>query len=466
MIKLKPLGAAGGEVTGSAYLLETDEAKILIDCGLFQGGHDAEAKNRVPLTPAVADLDAVVLTHGHLDHTGRLPLLTKAGYAGPVHATSATIDLTGLILRDSAKIQAQDAERINRKRERAGEGPYEPLYTLGQVETLLQHLSPVAYHKPVPVAPGVTAEFVEAGHMLGSASILVRVQQKGMEKKLVFSGDLGPKDAPILRDSEPFPDADVVVLESTYGDHDHRGFRETVEEFFAIVKASVASGGKILVPTFAVGRAQLLTMLMAYAFRRGIVSPFPVYLDSPMALEAWKIYHAHHELFDDDMVKFLKEGSLQQDLKTFHASPTADDSKKINDVTGACLVLAGAGMCNAGRILHHLKQNLWRPGTHVVIVGYQAYGTLGRMLVDGVSEVKIFGEKIAVRAQVHTLGGFSAHAGQTDLLAWFGKMATHKPKVLLTHGENAPRLALARVIKTQFGISCTLPEIGQEIAFD
>lgn len=462
-MRLTPFGAAGGEVTGSAYLLETSQARVLIDCGLFQGGRHADARNHGQLVPSAAGLDAVVLTHGHLDHTGRLPLLLKAGYGGLVHATSATVDLTSLILRDSAKIQTQDAERINRKRERAGETPVEPLYTISQVESTLQRFSPVSYHTPITVAPGIEAEFAEAGHMLGSGSILLRVKENGSEKRIVFSGDLGPKNAPILRDFEPFSDADVVVLESTYGDHDHRGFTETVEEFFQIVKEAVQAGGKILVPTFAVGRAQLLTMLMAYAFRHGIVQPFPVYLDSPMALEAWKIYRAHRELFDDDMEKFLKEGSIQEDLKTFNASATADESRKINDVTGACLVMAGAGMCNAGRILHHLKQNLWRPGTHVVIVGYQAYGSLGRMLVEGAKEVKIFGEKIVVRAKVHTLGGFSAHAGQSDLLAWFSKMAKNKPKVILTHGEDAPRRALARQIKTLYGVTPIMPDLEQEM---
>jgi metallo-beta-lactamase family protein len=462
-MKLTPFGAAGGEVTGSCYLLETDQARILIDCGLFQGGKDAAAKNRVPTGGEIAKLDAVVLTHAHLDHTGRLPLLSKAGYTGPIYATPASIEMTGLILRDSAKLQAQDAERTNRKLERAGEPLIEPLYTSEQVERTISLFQPVPYHKVVPIAPGIVAEFIEAGHMLGSACIQFRVQEGERTRRIVFSGDLGPKGAPILKDYERFNDAEVVVLESTYGDREHRPLRETVDEFFEILKSAVAGQGKIMVPTFAVGRAQLLTMLLAYAFRKGIVKPFPIFLDSPMATEAWKIYRAHTELYDDDMVRFLNEGSITRDLGTLQYTITAEESKKINDFVGSCLILAGAGMCNGGRILHHFKQNLWKPENHVVIVGYQAEGTLGRFLVQGTAEVKIFGEKIAVRAKVHTMGGFSAHAGQTDLLNWLAPMARKETRVLLTHGENGPRNALAHLIRERYHIKAHLPQIHEQI---
>lgn len=464
-MKVTCYGAAGGEVTGSAYLVQTERARVLVDCGLFQGGNHADAKNHAPLAFDPKTLDAVVLTHAHLDHSGRLPLLVRAGFAGPVHATPATGELTGLILRDSAKLQAQDAERQNRKRERAGEPLVQPLYSLGDVESLLRLLTPVPYREPVDVAPDIRAVFAEAGHMLGSSSIQLLVQANGRERKLVFSGDLGPRGAPILRDFEPFSEADVVFLESTYGDRDHRAFAETVEEFLQIIKQAVVERGKILVPTFAVGRAQLLSLLLAWAFREGVVKPFPVFLDSPMAIEASKIYQHHRELFDDDMVKFLREGSIEHDLATMSPSVTAEDSKKINEVPGPCLVLAGAGMCTGGRILHHLKQNLWKPETHVVIVGYQAQGSLGRMLVDGVSHVKMFGERIIVRARVHTLGGFSAHAGQTDLLHWVGRIASGQPRVVLTHGEDKPRRALAQKIREQHGLDSLLPVLGETMEF-
>jgi metallo-beta-lactamase family protein len=461
-MKITIVGAAGGEVTGSAYYVQTKQAGVLVDCGLFQGGKKSEALNRPPTAPKQR-LDAVLLTHAHLDHTGRLPLLTKRGHSMPVYATPATIEMTGLILRDSARIQASDAERQNRKRERAGEEPMEPLYTPEDAEAIIKCLQPVPYQQAVNVAPGIQAVWAESGHMLGSASIQLIITEDGQQKRVVFSGDLGPISAPILKEFEPFKEADLVFLESTYGDHDHRPFTETVEEFVRIVRETSQKRGKILVPTFAVGRAQLLTGLLAAMFRRKKVAPFPVFLDSPMAIEATKIYSQHRELFDLEMTKFIAEKPMMADLKTMKFCATADQSMKINEVPGPCLIMAGAGMCNAGRILHHLKANLWKPDTHVVIVGYQSHGSLGRRLVEGEKLVSIHGEKIAVKAQVHTLGGFSAHAGQTDLLKWFSVLAPRKPRVVLTHGEDGPRTALAKKIQQQFKLSAKLPGLGDVV---
>jgi metallo-beta-lactamase family protein len=461
-MKITIVGAAGGEVTGSAYYVQTRQASVLVDCGLFQGGKKSEALNRPPAGPKQR-LDAVLLTHGHLDHTGRLPLLAKRGNAVPVFATPATMEMTALILRDSARIQAGDVERRNRKRERAGEPALEPLYTAEHAETIIQCLRPVPYQQPVSVAPGIQAIWAESGHMLGSASIQLLVEEEGRKKRVVFSGDLGPRSALILKEFEPFHQADLVFLESTYGDHDHRPFEETVEEFVGIVKQAVEQRGKILVPTFAVGRAQLLTGLLAWMFRRKKVKPFPIFLDSPMAIEALNIYTRHRELFDEGMTKFIAEKPLRADLKTMTLSATAQDSMKINDQPGPCLIMAGAGMCNAGRILHHLKQNLWKPETHVLIVGYQSHESLGRRLVEGAKLVSIHGQKIAVKAKVHTLGGFSAHAGQSDLVTWLGALARSKPRVVLTHGEDEPRNVLARLVKTRFGLTSKLPAMGETI---
>jgi len=461
-MKITIVGAAGGEVTGSAYYVQTKHASVLVDCGLFQGGKKSEALNRPPTT-ARQKLDAVLITHGHLDHTGRLPLLARRGHNAPVFATPATIEMTALILRDSARIQAGDAERRNRKRQRAGEPPQEPLYTPEHAETSIQCLKPVPYQEPVEVAPGLRAIWAESGHMLGSASVQLIADEDGRQKRVVFSGDLGPRSVPILKDFEPFHHADMVFLESTYGDHDHRPFAETVEEFVRIVKDTVEQRGKILVPTFAVGRAQLLTGLLGWMFRKQKVRPFPIFLDSPMAIEATNIYVRHRELFDDAMTRFIAEKPLRADLKTMKLCATAEDLMKINDQTGPCLVMAGAGMCNAGRILHHLKQNLWRPETHVLIVGYQSHESLGRRLVEGQKLVSIHGEKVAVKAKVHTLGGFSAHAGQTDLLKWFSAIAPSKPRVVLTHGEDGPREALAKNIQQRFGLPSKLPDKGDVI---
>ncbi|MCU0789385.1 MAG: MBL fold metallo-hydrolase [Verrucomicrobia bacterium] len=434
---------AAGDVTGSAYHIQTEQASVLLDFGMFQGVKMAEERNRVPRGLSPQKLDAVLVTHAHLDHTGRLPLLSKNGYAGPIFCTPATAEITGLILRDSAKVQSHDIARTNRKRERAGLKPVSPLYGAEDVEGLVGLLREVPYNQPVPVAPGMKAKFVEAGHILGSASIQLFIQDGGEEKRLVFSGDIGPWNAPILKDPEGFHRAHAVILESTYGDRDHRPIDATVEEFEELVKAAVEQKGKILIPTFAVGRAQLLIYLLAIMFRKRIVPPFPVYLDSPMAIEATRIYTHHLELFDEEFHALRRERPLAEDLRTLQPTPTAQDSMKINDCEGPCMVLAGAGMCNAGRILHHLKQNLWRPETVVIIVGFQAYDSLGRRLLEGEQQVKIFGEQIAVKAKIHSLGGFSAHAGRTDLLRWFEPLADNRPR------------------KDAHGLDCELPQYGE-----
>ncbi|PTX96633.1 MBL fold metallo-hydrolase [Opitutus sp. ER46] len=462
-MKITLLGAAGGEVTGSCYLVETLRSRVLIDCGQFQGGPQADALNHGAL-PDVGSLSAVLLTHAHLDHTGRLPLLAKAGYKGPVFTTPASVDMTGLILRDAARIQTQDAERQNRIRERAGESPFVPMFSGADAEQIISQLRPVPYREPVSIAPGVQACFVEAGHMLGSASIQLLVDDgKGARRTIVFSGDLGPKSAPILKEFEPFTSADAVFMESTYGNRDHQPFAETVQEFVQIITEAIQSGGKVLVPTFAVGRAQLLTGLLAWAFREKKLKPFPVFLDSPMAIEASAIYQRHPELYDEETVAFLKARPIGLDLKTLHMTASPAESRAINGVPGPCMILAGSGMCTAGRILHHLRHNLWSPQAHVIIVGYQGHGTLGRQLVDGATKVTIFGETIAVRAKVHTLGGFSAHAGQADLLAWFDALAASKPRVCLTHGEPDARNVLRDVIAQRHGITPHLPAIGETI---
>jgi metallo-beta-lactamase family protein len=458
------LGAAGG-VTGSATLLQTRHASVLIDFGMFQGGRSAEALNRCPGDLKAQRIQAALITHGHLDHCGRLPLLATPGALGSIRCTPATAEISALILRDSAKVQAHDLVRTNRKRERAGLRPLPPLYSHHDVEQTLPLMAPVPYDEPVPVAPGIQARFVEAGHMLGSASIQLLIENGSKRERVVFSGDLGPRGAPLLKDAAGFDGADVVVMESTYGDHDHKPLEETVQEFEAVVREAYARRAKILVPAFAVGRTQLLLYLLAIMFRKGVVPPFPIYLDSPMAIEATNIYQRHLELFDDDFQAMRRERPLTDDLRTVHPVATADESKALNDLTGPCMIIAGAGMCNAGRILHHLKANLWKPETYVLIVGFQAEGTVGRQLVEKSSSVKIFGEKIAVLARVHTLGGFSAHAGQSDLLRWIDSLAGHRPRVILNHGESKGRDPLARLIHERYGLTCEKPMLGDSIQF-
>ena len=463
-MKIKVLGAAGGEVTGSCYLVETSQARIMVDCGMFQGSRRADELNRQSPLEEGMQLDAVVLTHAHLDHVGRIPVLLKAGYRGPIFATSATIDLMMIILEDSARIQVHDVERINRKRKRAGDDPVDPLYDPDDIEPIRSMTREVKLHAPQEVAPGISARYFEAGHMLGSTSIELTIQDGDQSKTVVFSGDLGSADRPVLRDFESVPQADLVFMESTYGDHNHRPYSNTVEEFEAIVEKVVAAKGKILVPTFAVGRSQQIIYHLAVMFHEKKVAPFPVYLDSPMALKATEVYKEHPELFDDEMVQYREDGLFPISGGYFKPSHTANESRALNHVDGPCAILAGAGMCNAGRILHHLKQNLWKADTHVLIVGYQGNGTLGRRLVNRERYVKIFGEKIIVRAKVHTMGGFSAHADQDDLLRWFEPIAKHRPRVCLTHGEDESREPLKQLIQKKFQIDAVLPALGEEIS--
>jgi len=464
-MKITLLGAAGGEVTGSAYLLQTRSANVLIDCGLFQGSQKLENSNRLPTQAAMRQLDAVVLTHAHLDHTGRLPLLTRFGYKGPIYATSATVALTDLILRDSAYLQMEDAKRQNRRRAEAGQPPIEPLYTRREVDLVQPLFKVMQYDKPTTVAPSVSVRAVEAGHILGSASLEVTVDEGRGPKVLVFSGDLGPRDAPLHRDPVPFKRADLVFLESTYGDKDHPPLAETAVAAREAIKATVERGGRVLVPTFAIGRPQILLYLLAGAFKRKTLKPFPIFLDSPMAIRATEVYRSHTELFDEEALAMRRAGELAAHLRTAQVCQKAVDSMAIAKRPGPFMVLAGAGMCTGGRILSHLQNHLGDPTTLVLMVGYQSRGSLGRKLVDGEKSVRIAGRRMDVRAQTHIFGGLSGHAGQSDLLNWFGSLAASRPRVILTHGEDGQRATLRARIQEQFGLQSEMPAYREMIEF-
>jgi len=455
------LGAAG-EVTGSAYLVQTAQTRVLVDFGMFQGRTLAGSTNNVPHELTPASLDAVVLTHAHLDHVGRLPLLAQRGYRGAVWGTPATLELARLILDDAARLQAQDAIRTNRHRARAGQPPIKPLFEEADVAAIAQRFRPLAYEKDNSVAPGVTVRPYEAGHTLGSASLELRADDAGAKHVVVFSGDLGPRHAPILRDAATITGrADLVFLETTYGDRDHRSLADTVQEFGELVTHAAERGGKILVPTFAVGRAQQILYHLSELFEAGAVRPFPVFLDSPMAIEATRLYAKHAELFDEEMRRRVAPGRFLKHLESVRPTVSAQESQALNSQPGPCLILAGAGMCNAGRIVHHLRHNLANPGTVVLIVGYQSPESLGRRLLEGAREVQIFGDRIRVRATVRGLGGFSAHAGQTDLLHWLGSLAGHRPRVVLTHGEDEKgRGPLAAKVAERFGLTAECPHFG------
>lgn len=456
-MKIQLLGAAG-EVTGSAYSVHCAAGRLLVDFGLFQGPPETEAQNRLPGQLPVTGLDAVVLTHAHLDHTGRLPLLTKAGYRGPIFATQATRELATLIVKDSAHIHEGEAQRYNRKH--PGKPKVEPLYTQEDVEAIPPLFRTVTLAVPFEPFPGVSVLVKEAGHMLGSTSVQVTTTEAGKEKTVVFSGDLGPRGAPLLNDPEPFGNADLVFLESTYGDRDHRPLKETLAECRDILERAVARKGKILVPVFAIGRAHDMMYHIAGMFRRGEVPVFPIYLDSPMAIEALHIYQHHPELFDAEAKELWESGVLSNELGALNLCRTGEESRQLNAMKGPMMILAASGMCTGGRILHHLRHNLSRADTEVLIVGYQGTGSLGRKLVDRVPRVNVLGDMIEVRANVSTLGGFSAHAGQTELLEWLGCVAKSRPRVVLTHGEDKGRLPLAEKIKDRFKLPVTLPKFG------
>src|SRR5215510_2751867 len=461
-MKIHFLGAAG-DVTGSAYQVVTKDASILVDCGFFQGRKEESAKNRRKKQIAGGKLDAVVLTHGHLDHIGRLPLLTREGYKGPVFGTRPTLDLATLILKDSLGLQKQDLKRENQKRAKAKLPPLEPLFEEADVRKLKPLVAPVKYNQRFEVARGIEARLVDAGHVIGSSSVEMTVSENGHKKVVVFSGDLGPRGAPLLNDPVPFTQADVVIMESTYGDRNHRSLHDTAIEGREIIAKAIQNKAKILVPVFAVGRTQLLLYLLAGAFKRKTLPPFPIYLDSPMAIEATRVYGRNNELFDAEALDMVQSGELRRSLTSAHPCSKPGDSRALNSVKGPCLIMAGSGMCNGGRILHHMRYNLPIPETAVLIVGFQSQGTLGRRLVDGAKTVRIFGEEIPVRASIHTMGGFSAHAGQNDLLDWFSVVAPSRPRTIITHGEDRARVALSGLIGKQFGIKTECPALDDVI---
>lgn len=461
-MKITLHGAAGG-VTGSAYQVQTESANILVDFGMFQGSKKEELKNVVPAGFRPARLDAVVLTHAHLDHTGRLPLLIQGGFAGPIFGNEPTYKLTDLILRDAAKVQAYDVERANRKRLRAGQKPIQPMYSLADVEKTLMRFQTVWYDKPFEPAQGIRMRMVDAGHMLGSASIEMTVTEDGRKKTIVFSGDIGPRNVPILRDPVSFPHADLLFLESTYGDRDHKPMKDTLNELRDIIRKAVAEHGKMLVPAFAIGRTQQILYHLTILFDRREIPVFPVYVDGPMSIEATRIYASYPELYDEEASELARDGLLSEKLPGVTTCATPEESKALNDLDGPCMIIAGAGMCNAGRIVHHLRNNLWKTGTRVIIVGYQSEGSLGRQLVDGEKRVQILGDTVAVRATIHTLNGFSAHAGQSDLLHWFETLSASKPRVVLTHGEARGREGLRAALQHRYGVDAAMPMQGETI---
>lgn len=456
---------ATGQVTGSCYLLETDSSRILLDCGMFQGSRETEKQNEADFPFEPASIDAVVLSHAHLDHCGRLPKLLKDGFKGAVFLTEASFPLLELMLMDAVHLQLRDTEWENKRLERAGKPLIEPLYTEADVKALLALRKPIAYGVETGILPDLSVSFHEAGHILGSAIVRLRIKDKDKTKTLVFSGDLGNPNAPLLRDPTILTEADVLLLESTYGDRDHKPLADTLVELREALAEAAASGGNVIIPAFAVGRTQELIYWLGKIQRQGGLPQQQIYLDSPMAISASNIYAENTDLFNIDDPEFTKvaPGGWQAWLQGLIYSETAEESMAVNRIAGGVIIIAGSGMCTGGRIRHHLKYNLWRRNAHIIIAGFQAEGTLGRAIVDGKkSHLKILGAEVNVAAKVHTLGAFSAHADQSQLLQWAGHFKEPKPRLYLIHGEKAATLSLQTCFK-RTGWNANIPKVGEKI---
>ena len=438
-MQLEFFGAAG-EVTGSCHILRVAGRQLLLDCGLVQGGRDATERNRQPFPFEASAIDAVVLSHAHVDHCGRLPLLVKRGFRGPIYTNAACADLVPILLRDSAYLLLKETERANR--DQPSESHVQPMFDLEDVARTLRLIQRMAYDRPTEVLPGVTVRVRDAGHILGSSSVELSLHENGVRRTLVFSGDLGQYDTPILKDPHRFESADLVLMESTYGNRRHRGREDTERELGGIIDQAARDGGNILIPAFAIGRSQELLYLLAKHYGAWRVDRWKIFLDSPMAIAASHVYWKHPDRYDEETSRLRTGFRGMPPLPNLVLSESADESRAINNVRGGAIVIAGSGMANGGRILHHLKHNLERPECHVIIVGFQAPGTLGRRLVDREPEVFIHGRRVRCASQIHTLGGLSAHGDQADLLRWYDSFRP-RPPVYLVHGEVAAAEALA-----------------------
>jgi metallo-beta-lactamase family protein len=451
-------GAASG-VTGSCHILRANGQVILLDCGLIQGPREVEQKNREPFPFAPQEISAVVLSHGHIDHSGRIPLLVKQGYDGPIYAHNATCDLCRILLKDSASLQQRDAEYENKWRKRKGRPLVEPLYSVADVDEALSRSVGLSYRKRREILPGVSICFQDAGHILGSSSVEVWLNEDGYEQKIVFSGDLGQYDMPILNDPAVIQHADHVLVESTYGNRRHRDLQRTIDEIGEIISQARHDRGNLLIPAFSVGRSQEILYFMGKYFDDWDLGRWRIFLDSPMAIKATEVYWNYPQLYDEEATRLRREANEMPPLKNLHLSSSVEDSMAINNITSGAIIIAGSGMCNGGRIIHHLKHNLARQGAHVMIVGYQAYGTLGRKLVDGHEEVRIHGNDYPVRAHIHTVGGLSAHGDVDDLTRWLRNFNSD-PAIHVVHGEDESKQAFRDTIEQQLGLRADVPAMG------
>jgi len=454
-------GATSG-ITGSCHILRANGHLVLLDCGLIQGRREEEAGNREPFPFSPGDISAVVLSHGHIDHSGRLPLLVKQGYQGPIYTQNATGALCEILLEDSASLQRRDAEYENKWRKRKNKPLIEPLYSIEDARNALANMVGMRYREKKEILPGISIRFQDAGHILGSSSVEVWLNESGVQRKIVFSGDLGQYDSPILNDPAVIEEADHVLIESTYGNRRHRDRQMTIDEIGEIISSASHQHGNLLIPAFSIGRSQEILYFLGKHYDEWELDRWEVFLDSPMAIKASKVYWDYPHLYDEEATRLRRNMNEMPPFKTLHLTSSVEDSMAINNIRSGAIIIAGSGMCNGGRIVHHLKRNIAREGTHIMIVGYQAYGTLGRRLVDGEEQVKIHGDFYPVRAQVHTVGGLSAHADVDDLSRWISHFR-NDPAVHVVHGEAQSKQDFRDRLEGELGFRADVPEQGQEL---
>lgn len=444
-------------VTGSSFLLEAAGKKILLDCGLFQGARTLRLRNagKYPYNPA--EIDFIILSHAHIDHSGLIPRLVKDGFKGRVIATMATVDLAKIMLPDSGHIHEMEAEWLNRKNMRAGLPAVEPLYTVNDAQESLSFLEGFNYYEPVHLTPGIVVKFYDAGHILGSAITELTVSENGRQEKIVFSGDLGKSNQPIIRDPDVVEEADYLIIEGTYGTREHEDEEHKLEKLSKVINETVAAQGNIVVPSFAVGRTQEMLYYLNQLIQKRQIPNIPIFIDSPLAISATEIFSRHPECFDVRMRQVLLSGKDPFGFPEVIFTQTPEQSMGINRLPGGAMIISASGMAEAGRIKHHLKHNLWRKESTVLFVGYQAEGTLGRRIKEGAKKVKIFGEEIIVRARVSAIDGFSAHADRSELMSWLGKFIKKPKQVILVHGEEDVLTAFSADIEKELGLATYIP---------
>jgi len=462
-MKITFYGAAR-TTTGSMHLVETDHQRILLDCGLYQGHrHEAFERNaHLPFDPKT--ITGSILSHAHIDHSGNLPTLVKHGFAGKINCTAATRDLVMLMLRDSARIQEQDAAYLNQKTSRRGLPNIEPLYTTSDAERTLTHLVGHAYAEWIDLPePGTHARFHDAGHILGSAITVMELNHQGKTVRLGFTGDLGRPQTLILRDPEIVQGLDYLIIESTYGDRAHGAIGDSENDLARIVRETVARGGKVIIPAFAVERTQEIVYALHRETEAKKIPDAPAMVDSPLAVNATDVFRLHLECLNDQVRGHLLAHDDPFGFGRLKYIRTVDESKALNTLKGAAIIISANGMCEAGRILHHLKNNIENDRNTIVFVGYQAENTLGRRLLDGARKVKIFGDEFHVRAQIQSVSGFSAHADKNELLAWVAQIKSQLKRVFVVHGEESSSLAFAESLRALGGFDVTVPELNQTI---